>query len=408
MLRRTEKVALPSQQPEIGAESVAPPPAAAERGAGPVGSMQAEIEREFSTAGSPLRKRTSDGPWTPAPQPPPEEPIHISPSGGYTPKDSAGRAARRGMDALRDEALRNVIAQVEDRHFGGIKDKLSLSRRSFSPRVLLLGVALVTGGIAAYLALQLNLPAPAPAPVVDPAPVAAPVVVAAPTRKILALTADIPAGTPLTAENLGWIDWPEANLRPEFLDETTHPDAVTAFVGRVPLTALFAGDPVRPQTLGDGSASKLSALLSPGMRGVSVMVAAETASGGFIKPGDRVDVVLTRTTATGPVSRAILTQVRVIALNADLAPGARSKAQPAEPELGSKPKDEKESETFGASAIATLELSDVQADIIMTALQTGKLSLVLRASADITPPSADEAERARNDAIRMTSPFWTR
>lgn len=58
------------------------------------------------------------------------------------------------------------------------------------------------------------------------------------------------------------------------------------------------------------------------MRGVSVMVAAETASGGFIKPGDRVDVVLTRSTASGPVSRAILTQVRVIALNADLAQSA--------------------------------------------------------------------------------------
>lgn len=408
MLRRTEKVALQTQQPDAGAAVATASPATAERGAGPVGSMQAEIEREFSTAGSPLRKRAGDGPWSPAPQPPPEEPLHISPSGGYTPKDSAGRTARRGMDALRDEALRNVIAQVEDRHFGGIKDKLSLSRRSFSPRVLLLGVALVTGGIAAYLALQLNPPAPAPAPVVEAAPAATPVVVAAPTRKVLALATDVPAGTPLTAENLGWIDWPEANLRPEFLDQTAHPDGIAELVGRVPLSALFAGDPVRPQTLGDGSASKLSALLSPGMRGVSVMVAAETASGGFIKPGDRVDVVLTRGTATGPVSRAILTQVRVIALNADLAPTTGSKAQKAEPELGSKPKDEKEPETFGGSAIATLELSAVQADIIMSALQTGKLSLVLRASADIAPPSADEAERARNDAIRMTSPFWTR
>lgn len=60
---------------------------------------------------------------------------------------------------------------------------------------------------------------------------------------------------------------------------------------------------------------------------------------------------------------------------------AHAAATKAEPELGGKSSDEEAPEAFGSNAIATLELNNVQAEVIMSAVQSGKLSLVLRASA---------------------------
>jgi len=399
LLRRTESISFSEDPP--AATPIMPASDNSLPAGDPVGSLRAEIEREFSTASSPLRRKPSL-----EPEQEPEERIHISPAPSYVPKGSAGKQARRGgMDALRDEALRSVIAQVEDRNFGGLKEKLSLGGSANRTRLVLLLVALIAGGAAAWLALQSATPAPvepAPAPSVA-AP--APQVIAEPRVKVLAAKADIAPGEKLTPELMEWVDWPESTVRPEYLTDARAPAALEDVSGRVVRTALFAGDPIRLEKLTDGAQSLLSALIGPGMRAVSVNVAGESAAGGFIVPNDRVDLVVTRATALGPSSFTVLRNVRVIAINADTGTPAAEPGKPA-PEIGPSVATAEDADrpAVFASAIATLELSDAQAELAMSATQAGRLALVLRPAGD--GQSAVAAEASRNDAIRLSSPFW--
>jgi pilus assembly protein CpaB len=172
---------------------------------------------------------------------------------------------------------------------------------------------------------------------------------------------------------------------------------ISDFVAR---SEFLPGDPIRRDKLAEGDGSFLSATLGKGMRGVSVVVSAESASGGFISPNDHVDVVLTRTSPTAgvagsvPRSETILRNVLVLAIN--------SKA--GDPDASGTPS---RGNTFAGQAIATLALGPTDADLVVSASAMGKLSLLLRSAVD----SADagkgaEAQDSANQAIRMTSPFW--
>src|SRR6185436_5528889 len=69
--------------------------------------------------------------------------------------------------------------------------------------------------------------------------------------------------------------------------------ADVAIVGAVARRRILANEPISPdQLIQRGDRSIGSAVVSPGMRAVSIRIKPETASGGFIAPGDYVDVML--------------------------------------------------------------------------------------------------------------------
>src|ERR1700709_670595 len=88
----------------------------------------------------------------------PEEIEVVSPSPkfepSFVPKVERRKSERRGMDALRDEALRNLISRGEDRNFGGMRSRVRWGRGMKPSRILLLVVAVMAGGLAAFLATQ--------------------------------------------------------------------------------------------------------------------------------------------------------------------------------------------------------------------------------------------------------------
>lgn len=296
---------------------------------------------------------------------------------------------RRGMDQLRSEALKTLITRVEDRNFGGLRNRVNWPRRIGPSRIVLLAVALVAGGLAAFLVTQREQPAPV---VATPAPE----VVKAPMTQILVAKSAFAVGQRLTADALQWQDWPDAALQPEYVTQAAAPDAIARMAGSTVRSEIFAGEPIRAQKLGSADGGYLSAVLDKGMRGVSVSVAAEAASGGFVVPDDHVDVVLTRDRNDNKDadSKTILSNVRVLAINARLGNGTDASAATADPA----------SQVF-SSAIATLELNPAQAEVIINATSLGKLSLMLRSNADTTDAAAAQ-ERETNAAIRMSSPFW--
>lgn len=234
-------------------------------------------------------------------------------------------------------------------------------------RLILLLVALVAGGLAAFLVTRGG---PAPEQVVTTE------VIQEAKEQVLIARTPIGVGQRLSPESVEWQDWPEGALRPEYVTISAMPDAPATLTGAVARFEFFPGEPIREAKLVRSDQGYLSAVLSEGMRGVSVTVSAATSAGGFVVPNDHVDVILTSNTAAGQQSEVILSNVRVLALGQRLGELGTTGGQ-ADPNSPTTTP-----ETFSDSTIATLELTPGQAETLVNASTAGTLSLTLRSVVD--------------------------
>ena len=240
-------------------------------------------------------------------------------------------------------------------------------------RLVVLAIAIVAGGIAAYLASGS-----------DSAPPAAPV--ALPTVDVLVAKSDIGLGQTVTPEDVQWQTWPAAAVSNSFIRRTERPDAAKEVTGSIARYPFIAGEPIRePKLIKANGSGFMAAILPAGMRAVSTEISPETGAGGFILPNDRVDVLLTRReknlNPAAPdivVSEAILTNVRVLAI--DQAP------------------KEKDGQNSVVGKTATLELKPEQALALAQARQAGTLSLALRSIADVNQVEIASDDRGRQRA----------
>lgn len=255
-------------------------------------------------------------------------------------------------------------------------------------RLILLLVALLAGGLAAFLATRSDTPEQ--------------VVVEGPTKvveeakeQILVAKLPIGVGQRLTEETIEWQDWPELAVRPEYVTKTALPDALTEMNGAVARFEFFPGEPIMQQKLVRSDQGYLSAVLAKGMRAVSVQVAAASASGGYIMPNDRVDLVLSRPGTSGTVSETILSNIKVLAIGLRLGEAGTTGETP-------DPEDPRSS-VFQDSAIATLELDPAQGELVINSSRIGTLSLVLRSIADYAQASGEVRQQNNgvNRAIRL-------
>src|SRR5262249_21582783 len=115
-----------------------------------------------------------------------------------------------------------------------------------------------------------------------------------------------------------------------------------------------------------GSGDGLTALIEPGTRAISVQVNEISGVSGFIQPGTRVDVLFTRVFSNGDAATAtILKNVKVIAYGRQLDPAAK-----VDPRDTSRP------------TVATLLVSQEEAQKLVLAGQRGRIQLVLRNGSD--------------------------
>ncbi len=150
---------------------------------------------------------------------------------------------------------------------------------------------------------------------------AAPEVAAAPAvpegPKVLVAKRALPVGTIITADAIGFQLWPQELVQDAyFIDGEANMELLLGTVVRYPITA---GEPVTQGSLvAPGDRGFLAAALGPGMRAVTVPVSARTGVGGFVFPGDRIDLMLTQTVEGGEgaalqATETILTNLRVLA-----------------------------------------------------------------------------------------------
>ena len=225
-------------------------------------------------------------------------------------------------------------------------------------RTIILAIAIVAGGIAAYLASGSdNRPAPAPH------------VAQIPTADVLVAKDDIALGQTITPAMLQWQTWTETTASNNFIRRKDRPNAITELTGSIVRTPFIAGEPIREQKLVKANGSGfMAAILPSGMRAVSTEISPETAAGGFILPNDRVDVILSRhqknpdhgSSSELITSEIILSNVRVLAI--DQAP------------------KEKDGQNAVIGRTVTLELKPEQAEALARARQSGTLHSSPRAA----------------------------
>jgi len=247
---------------------------------------------------------------------------------------------------------------------------------------------------------------------------AAPAPVMQPMAKILVAARDLQPGQRLTDADLAWKDWPVGEVNPAFITDGTVPipapptvgeaqaavpaasgaakpeGAVAAvtrtandmatggakadYFGSVVREPILAGEPiVARKIVRAGDSGYMAAYLEPGMRAMAIRVTVETAAGGFILPGDRVDVLLTQQTTLSNLdgasqaskfnSSTVMRNIKVLAI--DQTTRAEDDAQSV------------------VGATATLEVGPADAEALALAKSEGELSLVLRSYADTAGPS---------------------
>jgi pilus assembly protein CpaB len=244
-------------------------------------------------------------------------------------------------------------------------------------RLVVLGVAIAAGGIAAYLAAGSKAPPPPP-----PVPVAPPLA----TVDVLVAKADLTRGQVIAEQQIGWQTWPADAANASFIKKSDQPDAIKNFTGAIVRVSMIAGDPIRgPYVVMSKGSGFMAAVLPKGMRAVAVDISPETGAGGFILPDDRVDVVLTRhdkgaEKATGIeklISDTILRGVRVLAIDQAV--------------------DEKADAKTAIGKTATLELTESQAETLALSKQIGTISLTLRSLLDsASVPDDDSGDKDHN------------
>lgn len=233
---------------------------------------------------------------------------------------------------------------------------------------------------------------------------------AKPTIEILVATKKLETGTRLSADNVRWQAVAQDAVFPGSIAKTSEPDLKKLSVYGSPLRRpVEAGEPVTRQALiADikAAGNYMAASLAPGMRAIALAVKPEAAVGGFISPGDRVDVIMgyaarfstaTRDAGSALVSRnaaqTIVNNARVMAV------------------------DQVSSEDARQAKVAktiTIEVAREDAERLVLAKDMGKVTLVLRRLGEVdtadsvtTPITTDvttgEVMRKVSDAVKKST-----
>ena len=292
-------------------------------------------------------------------------------------------------------------------------------------RIIVIAVAAVS---AIGLALVVRAMGSSDGEAVRPAAAAA-APAEAPMAQVLVASQDLEIGQRIENANMEWRAFPQDTVNPAWIvegaarvptteaegqaasSETSAEGGATAevqraaeritgggireqIVGAVVRERILAGEPIIASKLvRAGQSGFLAVVLAPGMRAMSVPLTQERGAGGFILPGDRVDVIMSRRAEQsvdgrdGFVTATVLTNIRILAV------GETTTAGDSQNVTGSN---------------ATLEVGPREAEVLAFAQAQGDLYLVLRSYADAQQASGaaiNPAQRADSGGSRSVRVF---
>ncbi|MEA3411733.1 MAG: Flp pilus assembly protein CpaB [Pseudomonadota bacterium] len=178
------------------------------------------------------------------------------------------------------------------------------------------------------------------------------------TTGVVVAAVEIPFGQKIESAQLKQIAWPSGELPEGALVSLDDAE------GKIANQTIFPGELVLQSRIVDhAGGSTLSAIISPNMRAVTVRVNDVLGVAGFLLPGNRVDVLASRTVNRKAQTRTILENIKVLAVDQTASP---DKDKPI------------------VVRAVTLEASPKQAEKLVKATQEGTVQLALRNPTDDT------------------------
>lgn len=257
-------------------------------------------------------------------------------------------------------------------------------------RLIILVVAAGAAILAAFLVRGMSSPEPVTQVVTDTQTIVETQEVS--ETQVLVARRNLTVGDLLTPADFEWAPWPESNIVDGYRTEETHPEAIEELAGSIVRSTIYEREPILPQKLViKGDSGVMAALVGPGMRAATVEISTESASGGFILPDDRVDVILTHEVEVNngefvserPITTTILENVRILAIDQVF----------------------RQDEVGGGSYVgntATLEVSPREAELLALSERMGNISLSLRPWADNNP---NRSRLSRTDMLEVANPY---
>lgn len=251
--------------------------------------------------------------------------------------------------------------------------------------LLLLLLALVSGGVAALVALRYLRQQTAP------------LMAEAPKSKVVVAVRPLPVGSIVGEQDVKLVDW-SGGVMP-----TGYFGSLADVVGRGLIVPVEENEPVLAAKLAaKGAGGGLPVIIDEGMRAFSMAVDQVVGVSGFVGPSTRVDVLLTLTASPSlrePTTKLIMQNLRILA-------------------AGQTIQQDKEGKPMNVPVV-TLLVTPEQAETLGLATGQGRIQLALRNTLDTvtvkttgapvsslmgTPPSRRAPATRRGAAVRASEP----
>jgi pilus assembly protein CpaB len=204
------------------------------------------------------------------------------------------------------------------------------------------------------------------------------------TKMILVATQPIQGGSLLTSDDVQQKEVLAEEMVKEYNLDTL--EIRRGLMGAMVKRNLGAGEAIRSDDLMRPSDHGfMAAVLSPGMRAVTINLDAASGSSGLIWPGDRVDLILTQVNNDPNASlgrrisaHTVLTNVRVVAVDSQLV---------------SAPNRNAAASLDAQNRTVTLEVDEEQAQRVSVGMRLGRLSVSVRAASTFAGNAKTETKR---------------
>lgn len=227
--------------------------------------------------------------------------------------------------------------------------------------LVILLLAILSGSVAAWSALQYLQDRPAPL-MADTVGEMQPVVVAA---------RDLQLGSTLTAEDLKLVQWPADALPPGYASSLVEVE------GRSLVQDVHINEAILAVKLADTGLHGMIPLIPAGMRAISVKVDEVVGVAGFVTPQTRVDVILIMQPPgeRESISKTILQNIQALAANQQITENAQGEPM--------------------VSTVVTVLVDPEQAEKLALAANQGRIQMALRNTLDLESVETDGERESR-------------
>gem|GEM_PF-3736016 len=211
------------------------------------------------------------------------------------------------------------------------------------------------------------------------------------TSMILVANKKIIPGEVFANGSMKWQSWPSNALEPGMIMQQKRPSAITEMSDYRAATTIHAGEPLTSDKFSKNTLTGyLASVLRDNMRAITVPISPTNSVGGFILPGDYIDIMFTPNTRLQnikPIPKILISNAHVLA-------------------VGNTTKTEallRTTQNLNGNSF-TLELTERQVLMVREAANAGNITYILRSAKDFPKDSTSHKPHVITDLSRILTP----